>query len=68
MPRKSHNHKGIAHEATLKAEETLLELITIKCIECGGKMIRVVDLDDHTIIGYSCQDCPHYNLFDNYPV
>ena len=47
-----------------KVEETLLKLIKIKCIKCEGKMIRVVDLYDNTIVGYSCQDCPHYNLLN----
>jgi len=63
-----------------KVEETLLKSISVKCIECDGKMIRTYDkcdhkncsacqgLDDGTVIGYRCQDCPHYNLFDNYPV
>lgn len=47
-----------------RAEETLLKSIKVKCMYCGGPMIRVVDLDDHTIVGYSCEDCPHYNLFN----
>ena len=47
-----------------KAEETLLKTIKIKCIHCHGKMIRVVDLYDDAIIGYSCQDCPHYNFLN----
>jgi len=47
-----------------KAEETLLKRIKVKCIECDGNMIHVVDLDDHTIVGYSCEDCPHYNLLN----
>lgn len=47
-----------------KVEETLLKLIKIKCIKCEGKMIRVRDLYDDTIVGYSCQDCPHYNLLN----
>ena len=47
-----------------KAEETLLKTIKIKCIHCHGKMIRVVDLYDDAIIGYSCEDCPHYNFLN----
>ena len=47
-----------------KAEETLLKLITIKCIHCKGNMIRVQDLYDNTIVGYSCEDCPHYNFLN----
>ena len=64
MPRESSKIRGIAHEATIKAEETLLKQIKIKCIHCHGKMIRVIDLYDDTIIGYSCEDCPHYNFFN----
>ena len=51
-----------------KVEETLLKSIMIKCIECDGKMIRVRDLYDSTVVGYSCEDCPHYNLLNNNPV
>jgi len=46
----------------------ILKSVKIKCSKCGGKMIRVRDLYDDTLVGYSCQDCPHYNLFDNNPV
>jgi len=52
-------------EATLKE---ILNSVKIQCIKCGGKMIRVRDLYDDTLVGYSCQDCPHYNLLDNNPV
>jgi len=68
MPRESSKIRGIAHEATIKAEETLLKSISVKCIECDGKMIRVRDLYDSTVVGYSCEDCTHYYLFDNNPV
>jgi hypothetical protein len=40
----------------------------IKKCKCGGKMIKVRDLYDHTVVGYSCENCPHYNLLDNQPV
>jgi len=46
----------------------ILKSIKIQCSKCGGKMIRVRDLYDDTLVGYSCQDCPHYNLLDNNPV
>lgn len=46
----------------------ILKSVKIQCIKCGGKMIRVRDLYDDTLVGYSCQDCPHYNLLDNNPV
>jgi len=48
-------------------EETLKELlknVKVRCIECHSKMIRVIDLYDDTLIGYSCENCPHYNLLD----
>jgi len=51
-----------------RAEETLLKQIKIKCIQCNGNMIRVRDLYDNTIVGYSCQDCPHYNFLNNDPI
>lgn len=47
-----------------KAEKTLLKMISIRCKHCKGKMIPVVDLDDTTMVGYSCEDCPHYNLLN----
>jgi len=51
-------------EATTKAQEKLLKLLKIKCRDCDGDMIIVRDLYDDTIVGYSCQDCPHYNLLN----
>ena len=51
-----------------RAEETLLKQIKIKCIQCHGSMMRVCDLYDETLVGYSCQDCPHYYLLNNKPV
>ena len=52
-------------EATVRK---ILKSVQILCIKCHGKMIRVRDLYDDTLVGYSCQDCPHYNLLDNNPV
>jgi len=52
-------------EVTLKE---ILKDVTLRCIKCGGKMIRVRDLYDDTLVGYSCQDCPHYNLLNDNPV
>jgi len=52
-------------------EETLKELlkdIKVRCIECEGEMIRVIDLYDDAVVGYSCKNCSHYNLFNNNPV
>jgi len=48
-------------------EETLKELlkdVKVRCIECESEMIRVVDLYDDAIVGYSCKNCSHYNLFN----
>ena len=52
-------------------EETLKELlkdVKVRCSRCHSEMIRVIDLYDDTLIGYSCENCPHYNLLDNEPV
>jgi len=52
-------------------EETLKELlkdVKVRRSVCHSKMIRVIDLYDDTLIGYSCENCPHYNLLDNNPV
>jgi len=52
-------------------EETLKELlkdVKVRCSVCHSKMIRVIDLYDDTLIGYSCEHCPHYNLLDNKPI
>jgi RNase P subunit RPR2 len=50
-----------------KAEVRILESITIKCKKCNGPMVRVhsfgTDSRNDTVVGYSCQDCPHYYLF-----
>ena len=47
-----------------KVIKEILRDVTIRCIVCHSKMIRVVDLDDDAIVGYSCEHCPHYNLLD----
>ena len=47
-----------------KAEVRILKAVTIKCKKCHGNMIRVHDLRDDTSVGYSCEDCPHYYLFN----
>jgi len=52
-------------DATLKE---ILTSVKIQCIKCGGKMIRVRDLYDDAIVGYSCENCPHYNLLNDNPV
>jgi len=52
-------------EVTLKE---ILKDVKVRCIECHSEMIRVIDLYDDTLIGYSCKDCSHYNLLDNDPV
>jgi len=56
---------GNYQETTVR---NILASVKIKCIKCGGKMIRVRDLYDDTLVGYSCQDCPHYNLLNDEPV
>jgi hypothetical protein len=48
--------------------ETILKDVKVRCIVCHSKMIRVIDLYDDAIVGYSCENCPHYNLLDNDPV
>jgi len=49
--------------------KTILKSVTVKCRKCQGKMIRVEEfhyenLHDDAIVGYSCEDCPHYYLFN----
>ena len=49
-------------------EATLTEIlkdVKVRCIKCHGNMIRVRDLYNDTLVGYSCQNCPHYNLLDH---
>jgi len=52
-------------EVTLKE---ILKNVKVRCIKCQSKMTRVIDLYDDTLIGYSCENCPHYNLLDNNPI
>jgi len=52
-------------------EETLKDLlknVKVRCSVCHSKMIRVIDLYDDTLVGYSCENCPHYNLLDDKPI
>ena len=51
-----------------RAEKTLLKSITIACIKCHGPMVRVHDLYDQALVGYSCKNCPHYYLLNNNPI
>ena len=49
-------------------EETLKKIlkdVKVKCIKCHSPMIRVHDLYDNTVVGYSCKNCSHYNLLDH---
>ena len=54
---KMNNHQ----ERTL---ETILKDVKVRCIKCHSDMIRVVDLYDDAVIGYSCKNCSHYNLLN----
>jgi len=45
--------------------EKILRDVKVRCIKCHSKMIRVRDLYDDAIVGYSCEYCPHYNLLDH---
>ena len=47
-----------------KAEIRILQSIYVKCKHCNGDMVRVQDLRENAVVGYSCQDCSHYYLFD----
>ncbi len=47
-----------------KVIKEILRDVKVRCIKCHSKMIRVVDLYDDAIVGYSCEHCPHYNLLD----
>jgi len=55
---------GLSDKNRQKAEERILKAVTIKCQECHGHMIRVRDLREKTIVGYSCENCTHYYLFN----
>jgi len=44
--------------------ETILKDVKVRCIECESEMTRVVDLYDDAVVGYSCKNCSHYNLFN----
>jgi len=62
------NNSRSANHYQEKITREILKSVKILCIKCHGKMIRVRDLYDDTLVGYSCQDCPHYNLLDDNPV
>ncbi len=62
------NNSRSANYYQEKITREILKSVKILCIKCQGKMIRVRDLYDDTLVGYSCQDCPHYNLLDDNPV
>jgi len=47
-----------------KTIKEILKSVKVKCIKCHSPMIRVVDLNDDAVVGYSCQHCPHYNLLN----
>ena len=56
-----------------KVTREILKSVKIKCSKCGGKMIRVREfhyenLYDDALVGYDCEDCPHYYLLDDNPV
>jgi len=59
------NQMNNYQEVTLKE---ILKDVKVRCSKCQSEMIRVIDLYDDTLIGYSCENCPHYNLLDNDPV
>ena len=64
---KMSNYKGtLNHQARTLKE--VLKNVKVRCSVCHSKMIRVIDLYDDTLIGYSCENCPHYNLLNNDPV
>ena len=42
----------------------ILKDVKVRCIKCHSDMIRVVDLYDDAIVGYSCKNCSHYNLLN----
>jgi len=44
--------------------EKILKDVKVRCIKCHSDMIRVVDLYDDTVVGYSCKNCSHYNLLN----
>ncbi len=47
-----------------KTLETILKDVKVRCIKCHSDMIRVVDLYDSTVVGYSCKNCSHYNFLN----
>ena len=68
---------GLSDKNRQKAEERILKTVTIKCEDCGGQMISIQVLTKYmedipprfqstkdARIGYSCEDCSHYYLFN----
>jgi hypothetical protein len=55
----------MAKENYERMRNRLLESVKIRCKECKGVMIRVVDLYEDTVVGYSCKNCTHHYLFDD---
>ena len=47
-----------------RMRNNVLQSIKIKCSKCDGVMIRVYDLYEETVVGYSCKNCTHYYLFN----
>jgi len=49
-----------------KAEKKVLSYIKIKCKKCQGNMERFdyKYLENDAVVGYRCEDCPHYYLFN----
>lgn len=42
----------------------VLKDVKVRCIKCHSDMIRVVDLYDRAVVGYSCKNCSHYNFLN----
>ena len=51
-----------------RALKRILKDVKVRCIKCHSDMIRVVDLYDRTVVGYSCKNCSHYNLLNQHVV
>ncbi len=47
-----------------KVIKEILKDVKVKCIKCHSDMIRVVDLYDRAVVGYSCKNCSHYNFLN----
>ena len=62
----AHDAKRFTHMTNYqgKALETILRDVKVRCIKCHSPMIRVMDLYDNAVVGYSCKNCSHYNLLN----